>query len=82
MYDNDYSLVESILNVENNIRNYKECKQHCKTCSKKCFEDCLYYIPRMISLDVMEEKKRELYKVYNHIHKGEIRGDGSIIKEG
>lgn len=31
--------------VEHNIRHYKECEQHCKTCSIECFEECQYHIP-------------------------------------
>jgi len=72
-------LAESIVNVEQNIKTYKDSKKHCEYCSKKCFEDCQYYIPNMISLEVMEEKKKELLEEYNRIHKGEIKADGTII---
>lgn len=64
---NNKELVNSILNVEGNIRAYKEMKKKGK------------YIPRMISLDVMEKRRAELWAEYNKRHKGELRGNGTII---
>ena len=57
-------LVNSIMNVEMNIKFYKETKKHCEKCpsKNKCWQDCPYYIPSMIHLEVMEEKRDELWK--------------------
>lgn len=57
------------MNVSGNIRAYKDAKKEG------------LYVPSEISLKVMEERHRELVKEYNRRHKGEMRGDGSIIKE-
>lgn len=77
--DNE-QLVNSINNVESNIKSYNEMKQHCKNCYKKrCSSSCQYFIPDIIHLDVMEKRKKELWDEYNTRHKGEGRYDGTVI---
>jgi len=81
-------LVESIQNVESNIRFYKEAKKQCEKCNIKFSENncynkkhCIWYIDPIIHLDVMERKRDELLEEYNQKYKGTMRGDGSIIGE-
>jgi hypothetical protein len=76
-------LVNSIMNVEWNIFDYKERKKHCKNCpmkkTKQTCQDCTYSIPDIIHLKIMQNRKKELWKEYNHRHKGEIRWNGTVI---
>jgi len=76
-------LVNSIMNVEWNIFDYKERKKHCKHCSmkksKQTCKDCTYSIPNIIHLKIMQNRKKELWKEYNQRHKGEIRWNGTVI---
>jgi len=72
---NNDQLRESILNVEGNIKHYKEAKQHCINCkqNKKFCEKCTYYIPEMIHLDVMEERQKELWGEFEIRHPNRVR---------
>ena len=60
-------LLNSIMNVNTNIRSYKDAKKMGKPISK------------IVSLKVLEEQQKKLMAEFNRRHKGELRGDGGII---
>jgi hypothetical protein len=79
----DITLLNSIMNVELNIFDYKERKKHCKNCSenktKQTCQNCSYEIPNVVHLKIMQNRKKELWEEYNRRHKGEIRWNNTII---